>query len=153
MGGHEKAPSTGAKSLWAWVELNYRPHAYQLGPTTAAFPMRSWIEWPRKYIQALGPQLVGQGHTGPNCTALWGGFGGREKENGPASRSVRGPSRLVVRESHHDAALNRPLRRRSALGGTTWLSRRFLGCLPDAQKFGQRTSFLEHPKDKTRAVV
>jgi hypothetical protein len=31
--GHKKASSKGAKLLillgWAWVELNYRPHAYQ----------------------------------------------------------------------------------------------------------------------------
>ena len=25
----EKSPPKRAKSLWAWVELNYRPHAYQ----------------------------------------------------------------------------------------------------------------------------
>lgn len=33
----KKAPSTGANLLWAWVELNYLPHGYQKGLTSAVW--------------------------------------------------------------------------------------------------------------------
>jgi len=58
----EKPPpvlSTGANSLWAWVELNHRPHAYQSLKAKLKFTLRSTLrpharrkfsrKWPKMF--------------------------------------------------------------------------------------------------------